>query len=284
MEMCNYDVHMKQLSNISETRVFSFSQIKMYQACPYQYKLGHVLKLPTQGKHYFSFGTSGHNTLQKFYQRIQELNAMKQNSLFGALLEKRSIASNIKVPLIEELFALYDACFISEWYQTTRQRDDYYKKGKEILEIFYASQNGKWTIPVNLESSFKISIGDVLLRGRIDRIDQLPDGTLEIIDYKTGYVKETLTTEDKEQLLLYQIAAEALPEYRHVGKISKLTFYYLNDNIQTSFVGENEDLERLRRSIMKAADGIRLGSFEATPSSLVCKYCDFKEMCEYRAQ
>lgn len=275
---------MKQLrSGSGMSRVFSFSQIKTYQTCPYKYKFQHVLKLPTQGKHYFSFGSSVHNTLQKFYQRIQGLNVVKQYSLFESLIEKGSADSIIKVPSLEELLALYDTSFIPEWYQDIRQREEYYKKGKDILRIFYASQEGKWTIPTHVESGFKVTMGDVLLRGRIDRIDQLPDGTLEIIDYKTGHVKETLTSEDKEQLFIYQIAAEALPEYGRLGKISKLTFYYLNENIQTSFVGNNAELEELRGKFARAVEGIHSGNFTATPSVSVCTYCDFRDICEYRA-
>lgn len=263
-------------------RVFSYSQIKTYQRCPYQYKLAHVLKLPTQGKYYFSFGTSMHNTLQKFYERIKSLNGMKQESLFGDKIHALSVASNIKVPPLESLYALYDACWIEEWYENTEQREDYYAKGKDILKTFYASQDGKWTVPIDLESSFKIKVGDALLRGRIDRVDQLPDGTLEIIDYKTGQAKDALTAEDKEQLLMYQIATEHMPEYKQVGKAAKLTFYYLNDNVQTSFIGEDADLERLRDKVMETVSGIRAGNFPAMPNAFTCNFCDFKEVCEHR--
>ncbi len=263
---------------------FSFSQIKSYQTCPYQYKLAHILKLPTKGSASFSFGTSMHNTLQKFYQQIQTLNAPKQESLFAVPKEQTNVQSNILVPPLAELYTLYETCWIPDWYKNKRERDEYYKKGKDILRIYYAAQEGIWTIPVNLESSFKIKIGDALLRGRIDRIDQLEDGTLEIIDYKTGKQKTTLTADDKEQLLIYQIATETMPEYAHVGRASKLTFYYLNDNIQTSFVGKDTDLERLRSKVIEAVDGIKSGNFQATPDPYICGYCDFREMCEYRAK
>jgi ATP-dependent helicase/nuclease subunit B len=40
--------------------------------------------------------------------------------------------------------------------------------------------------PLKAEISGSISIGGVTLTGRADRIDRLPDGTLAIVDYKTG--------------------------------------------------------------------------------------------------
>ena len=86
-----------------------------------------------------------------------------------------------------------------------------------------------------LESYFKIRIGKYILSGRIDRVDQLPDGKLEIIDYKTGRAKEKVTGEDKDQLLIYQIALLQLPEYKNIGEPGQLTYYYLNDDVKISF-------------------------------------------------
>ena len=110
----------------------------------------------------------------------------------------------------------------------------------------------------------------------------MPDGTLEIIDYKTGKGKETLTAEDKEQLLIYQIAVEQLPEYSHVGKPSKLTFYYLNDDLRTSFLGKDKDLEKIKEKLVGTISRIHGRDFTATPSQFACENCDFKDICEYR--
>ena len=262
-------------------RAFSFSQIRSYETCPYQYKLAHILKIPTKGSASFSFGQTIHGTLQAFYERVQELNRTEQASLFAPTPEAK-IAGEIKVPSQEELFSLYENHWIADWYKSQHQREEYYEKGKQILSIFYKSQENNWTIPVNLESWFKIKVGDYLVHGRIDRIDQLADGTLEIIDYKTGKSKEKLTGEDKEQLLIYQIAVEELVEYRNVGKLSKLTFFYVNDNLRASFVGEPKELDKLKEKLKETIDKIHDKDFTATPSKFACDYCDFKDICDFR--
>ncbi len=265
-------------------KAFSFSQIRTYEVCPYQYKLAHILHIPTKGNASFSFGTTMHGTLQAFYQRIQELNARQQISLFDATPKKTTAASEptVKVPTIEDLLALYEKNWIGDWYKNQHQREEYYQKGKDILKTFYKAQENNWSIPTNLESWFRIKVGDRLIHGRIDRIDKLPDGTLEIIDYKTGKSKEKLTSEDKEQLLIYQIAIEQLPEYRHLGKPSKLTFYYLNDEIRTSFLGETQELEKLKVKLQNTIGQIHARNFMATPSQFACDNCDFREICDYR--
>lgn len=263
-------------------KAFSFSQIRSYQTCPYQYKLSHILKIPLKGSASFSFGSSMHNTLQKFYERVRVLNSAKQTSLFDTPEVLPEPGGGVKVPSFDELVSLYEESWIDDWYQSKSQREEYYKKGKSILKIFYTSHENNWTIPVSLEGWFKIKVGDYLVHGRIDRVDQLADGSLEIIDYKTGKSKDKVTGSEKEQLLIYQIAAETLPQYRNIGPTSKLTFYYLNDNIKTTFIGKDKDLEKLKEKIVKTIAGIYNGDFKATPSKIVCDRCDFRDICNYR--
>jgi len=263
---------------------FSFSQINSYKRCPYQYKLAHILKLPGQGSASFSFGQTMHNTLQKFYEKVQELNAVKQGAFFPVVKEgvvESLEKNNIKVPALEELLKIYEKNWIDDWYKTKKQKDNYYKKGKEILKTFYEVQE-KWTIPIALESGFKIKIGENAIGGRIDRIDKLEDGTLEIIDYKTGKSKEKLSPDDKDQLLIYQVALEELPEYQNQGIPSKLTFYYLNDSLQNSFLGKEKEKEKLKEKIENIIQKIKDQNFKATPNKIICKNCDFKDICEYR--
>lgn len=62
-----------------------------------------------------------------------------------------------------------------------------------ILTQWYASESdlgtGTKRRPILLEHPFSTTIGGYEVTGRIDRVDALADGTLEIIDYKTGEAK-----------------------------------------------------------------------------------------------
>jgi DNA helicase II / ATP-dependent DNA helicase PcrA len=259
---------------------FSFSQIRSFDTCPYQYKLAHVLKIPVQGNHSFSFGNTIHLTLQKFYSELQKRNTATQESLFDVSSKKEG--NSIDVPPLNRLLELYEKCWIPDWYVSTDQKKAYYEKGKHMLQAFYESQQDRWTVPIALEGSFTISVGGHRIRGSIDRVDKSDDGSLHIIDYKTGATKRTLTGKDKDQLLLYQIAAQQVPSFRHVGPVSKLTFYYLGDNIETSFAGTDKQLAALEQKMTQTIGSILDGNFDASPSSFACRRCDFRNICQYR--
>ena len=272
------------LPQTSKQDTFSYSQLNSYDRCPYQYKLAHVLKLPMKGSANFSFGNTIHNTLQRFYQRVQEMNSVKQGSLFGMPVETRKdiISDSVKVPTLVELLKLYEEAWIPDWFKSKKQREDYFEQGKQLLTEFYKSHDKNWTIPVTLEGWFKIKVGDYVINGRIDRIDQLADGSLEIIDYKTGKSKDELSTDDKQQLLIYQIAATSLPEYHHIGPVAQLTFYYVNDNKKVSFLGKDKDLEKVETKLVGVIEKINTEDFAATPGKHVCQFCDFRDICEFR--
>ena len=61
--------------------------------------------------------------------------------------------------------------------------------------------------PVWFERSFQFRMGPHTLRGRVDRVDRLPDGGYELIDYKTGRPRSEAQLRDDVQLTLYALAA-----------------------------------------------------------------------------
>ncbi len=259
--------------NLSLPKHFSFTQLRAFETCPYQYRFAHILQIPTKGNASFSFGRTMHLTLQKFYDQVIRLNSATQGDLFAST--KSEIRST--KPTREELLGYYDLSWVDEWYENKKQKEMFYEKGKKILNIFY--EKTEQVVPKVLEVGFHIKIGDYSLRGQIDRIDPMPNESVEIIDYKTGQPKnlEDLTLDDKEQLLLYQIAAtESLRE-----KPALLSFYYLDNNQKVSFIGAPNDLQKVKDKILKNIDSIKNSDFPAKPSEHNCRHCDFKDICEY---
>ncbi|MBI4592366.1 ATP-dependent helicase [Candidatus Uhrbacteria bacterium] len=250
---------------------FSFTQLAAFKTCPLQYKFAHVLKVPVMGKWTFSYGKTMHNTLQRFFTLWLERTGSRQASLFG------SPTTTEKIPVtLEELEAVYHVCWQDDWFIHDRQREEYREQGRSSLKGFYRQLEQTKPRPLAIEQGFTMKFGDVILKGRIDRIDTFEDG-IEIIDYKTGSPKTELSKEDKEQLWLYQLAARDV-----LGLIPKrLTYHYLTDNSQISFLGTDEQLLDVQESIVERVQAIRSSTFYPTPG-FHCSFCDFADICEFR--
>jgi len=251
---------------------FSFTQLAAFKTCPLQYKFAHVLKVPVMGKWTFSYGKTMHNTLQRFFVLWLERTGTQQASLFDAA---PTPAEGTPVSM-EELMEAYAACWQDDWYVNDRQREEYREEGRKSLRAYYKLIEQQPPTPFSIEQGFTLKLGDVVLKGRIDRMDTFEDG-VEIIDYKTGTPKTKLDKGNKEQLLLYQLAA------RDVLGLNpkKLTFHYLKDNSQVSFLGSDQDLLDLEESMVDRVQSIRSSVFNASPG-FHCKFCDFADICEYR--
>ena len=127
--------------------------------------------------------------------------------------------------------------------------------------------------------SWKITAGAeaYTVRGAIDRIDKIDSG-LKLVDYKTGAAKDKLSFEEKEQLLIYQLAAGELFK----KPVAALAFYYLEDNSEVEFLGTTRDLEKIKAKIINTIKEIKQGNFAPKPGRL-CAFCDYRAICEFRA-
>lgn len=254
---------------------FSFTQLKAYSTCPLQYKYAHILRIPVRGRATFSFGKTIHATLQQFFELVKSQALANQQDLFAKGNENLDLG---KIKVTEkDLLDIYEKNWINDWYDDKSEHDKYKKKGREALKKFFADWEKEKIIPEYLEKGFNFKIENYTIRGVIDRIDKHKDGGWEIIDYKTGKSKEKVDNDNKMQLLIYQLAAREV-----FGQEPKLlTFYYIEDGKKVQFLGSEQDLRKVKEDILRIIEKIKSGDFSATPSPHVCKYCDFKDICDF---
>ncbi len=171
---------------------------------------------------------------------------------------------------------IYEEKWISSGYESRQHMETAKKRGGQILERFYGHFKEKTEQIEFLEKGFKLKVGDYALSGRIDRADQLPDGTLEIIDYKTGKTKSQKQVDSDMQLMIYAIAvADCFQK-----PASKMTLYFLDEDQKISTQPDTEKFQKIRDEIIETATQINQSDFTPTPSKFTCQYCPYRKICD----
>jgi putative RecB family exonuclease len=125
--------------------------------------------------------------------------------------------------------------------------------------------------------------GGRTLAGKFDRIDRMPDGTLRVVDYKTGKSKPV----DRARADDLQLAAYALIAQRKFKvPVSRCSFLFLQEGTEVGWEPDAPWLEAKEAEILGLMDGIRReralpdgpGKFPPTPNPL-CGWCDYRALC-----
>lgn len=166
-------------------------------------------------------------------------------------------------------------------------------KRAELLESLIAVvESEEGALPLELERKFgfdepeswpALRIGDVHVRGVVDRIDRLPDGTLLVLDYKSGRLASLTPKLKKEALLApeFQLAlyAEMLRQ-RQPGARVDAGYLSLRDADRTRTLRESgidPDTLPLAAGVQERVAKMRGGHFAVRP--LTCDYCDLEPVC-----
>ncbi|MEW6554984.1 MAG: PD-(D/E)XK nuclease family protein [Actinomycetota bacterium] len=234
----------------------SYSALSAYENCPLSYRFQYVDGMEVEPTPYLSFGKSLHAALEWLYGRATP-----------------------EPPSLEGLLSYLDECWLSEGYATAEEEKSFHSQGREVLTLFYYKNIEDFRLPVAVEERFELDKGGFILSGVIDRVDRNPDGSYEIIDYKTSRrLPELSRLRADLQLPIYQIAC------REIWGItpSKLSFYYLMHNQRYSTRPYDEEgLAGVIRRLEAAAEAISRQEFPATPNRL-CPWCSFQDICPER--
>lgn len=237
---------------------FSFTQLETFAACPLQYKYQYLLKIPTTPSSAMTFGDTLHKTLQRFYQEY---------------LGDTSLA-------LPRLIDIYHLSWIPVGY-TSKSHEEQIKKGGEILLTNFFKTFHTPDIPIrSLEKLFKIKVYDnTFVTGKIDRIDEFPDGTIEIIDYKTGRKPPDEELKKSLQLSIYALAATHKSFLGKKVDQVKLTFYYLQEMNKVSMQRTAQEIQEVQEHIITSGNQMRNNVFHPKVGPW-CSFCSYRMICE----
>ncbi len=249
--------------------LLSASDIDTYRTCPLKYKFARVFRIPQEPTIHQRFGILVHQVLERFHAR----EGTGPRTAAAGTTATRTAAREGGLP---NLLGLLDAGWRRAGFGDSEEERQLRGKATAALERYWERFRSEESQPVWFERSFTFKLGPHLLRGRVDRVDRLPDGEYELIDYKTGRPKSSDQLLDDVQLSLYAVGA------REAWSLDSSTqaYYYVLDDQKIRVPADGGDrAEWIREIAMEVAAGILSQGFEPTPSYAACSMCDYRLMC-----
>jgi RecB family exonuclease len=270
----------------------SAGKLEKIAKCPYAYFLENVLRLkinedisydPNRWLDAKTRGSLLHEIFEKFYKEIK---ARKERPSFDKHIHLLSKIAEDGLEVIKTFVPPPNA-------RTERlETEEITESCETFLRI--EEENNELGEPLYFEYSFgedapaviELPSGKVHVRGIIDRVDQLPDGSYHIIDYKTGSswgykTQEFFKGGRQLQHLLYTLAIEA-----HLGMddgaVKKSSYLFpTRKGAGERFEREQEETTRTNgKDILdKLLSIVEHGHFTMTDDENECKFCEFKQIC-----
>ncbi len=241
----------------------SASDIDLYRTCPLRYKFARVFAIPQEPTINQRFGILVHQVLDRFH--TEEMRAS----------EDRPRVTDSAPGSLDRLLALFEAGWRRTGFGSSDDELQYRDRAVAALARYHERHQRERSEPVWLERSFNFQIGSHSLRGRVDRVDKRPDGSYELIDYKTGERMGARKLADDVQLPLYRLAAR---EAWQLDATQGSYWYVLADERVQAPVAP-DDAERVERTVLDVAGGIEAQDFEPRPSYEICSWCDYRLIC-----
>jgi DNA helicase-2/ATP-dependent DNA helicase PcrA len=229
--------------------MLSASDIDTYRICPLKYKFARVFRIPQEPTIHQRFGIVVHQVLERFH-------AQGGGSL-------------------ATLMDLFEASWRRSGFGDSDDEQQFRERAVAALESFWQRDRESDSEAVWFERSFAFRIGPHLLRGRVDRVDRHPDGSYELIDYKTGRAKTEEELREDVQLSVYQMGARESWGL----ETSAQSYLYVLTGEKVPVEHSDEELDRVRATVSEIAGGILKQRFEPTPSPEICRFCDYRIIC-----
>lgn len=236
------------------------TKITTYLACSLKYRWTYVDprgKWYLRSKHYYSFGSMLHKVLERFHD-----------------------SGDQGVQTASDAVTAVEKEWVSAGFETKEQELQALAAGKEIVERYVAASiaaPAEFTT-LFLEKMLRADMGAFDLIGRIDRVDEHPDGTLEIVDYKSGRLE--VTEEDVAgdiAMACYQL----LMSRNFPGRPVIASILSLRTGVKATSSLSAEDLAEFEKDlVILGAEILGVDWTEQRPSLKPgCIGCDFVPLC-----
>lgn len=230
----------------------SFSDMKYFLECPYQFKLRILYGFNAPLAEALGYGKSLHDALAEVH---------------GRALRGEPIAPSDAPELVER--------HLHAPYAYPALREKLAAAAKRVVENYIRKNESEFSKLEFSEKSIEIAMGDgVSVVGRIDLVRRLDTGEVTIVDLKSNdRVQRDEVTE--AQLHIYALGYQEL-----TGRTADyVETYELDAQKQNRRPVDDEFIADVKRDVRSAAKALRENSLDPKPEKKTCSRCDYCNLC-----
>jgi len=240
------------------------SKITAFTNCPLAFRFSVIEHLPEPPSPAALKGTLVHRALELLftdYRAGSRSRSAAQASLDRAWQELRA---GVELEALK-LDGAETAAFIAD--------------ARELVSRYFELEDPDTVRAVGLELHVSTDLDGVTVHGIIDRLDELDDGSLVVVDYKTGRAPRSEQSRSRlSGVQMYALMCEAERKVRP----AVVRLLYLRDRIVVSATPTDQTMRGTRQRALGVWSAIeracREDDFRPNPSSL-CRFCAFQAYC-----
>jgi putative RecB family exonuclease len=241
--------------DLDRVTFLSPSALERYRLCPRLYRFLYVdgLWRLSRSTAQQAFGTSVHAALREFYRLP---------------VGRRSLRM---------LLELFRRGWVRDGYRGKEEQQRERERGAEVLRAWYA-RTDTTVVPHATELGLQAAWGDIVLKGRLDRVDADPgsDRGLVVVDYKTGRRPVTQEAADADEALTIYAA---LVERRLGRPVTSMVLDYVVAGTQVVTERPPEVLRRRLDDVLATGATLRADQEFRPRTGPWCAGCDLLKRC-----
>lgn len=230
----------------------SFSDMKYFMECPYQFKLRILYGFNAPLAEALGYGKSLHDALADVHARVLRGEAVMPEDA-ESLIRRHLRAPYAYPALLEKL-----------GNAVRKIVENYIRKNATSFDQLEFSEKG-----------IEIALGDgVSVVGRIDLVRRVDTGEVTIVDLKSN---DRVQADDvtEVQLHIYALGYQELTGRR----ADYVEIYELEDQKQKRRSVGDEHIEDVKREVRRAAQALRENDLKPRAANKTCGNCDYSRLC-----
>jgi DNA helicase-2/ATP-dependent DNA helicase PcrA len=232
--------------------VFSFSDLKYFFECPYQFKLRILYGFNAPIHEALGYGKSLHDALAEVHARAI------RGDVADAVEVPRLVATHLHVPYA---------------YPALRQQLE--QSAEKVLRKYLVDNAALFDKLEFSEKQIEISLGDgVTVNGRIDLVRRIDTGETTIVDLKSSdraQAEDVTETQLHVYALGYQNLTGRRPDYVEI--------YELDAENRKPRSVDDDFIADVKVHVKGAAEALRANQLAPQPAPKKCQTCDYRNMC-----